>query len=94
MAYPAVVELRFEFALVVGVTLLSARILMVVVLTAICIVQREMRMDMTHDDMKKAPLVVIPDSPSPTKNLSTPRSSPFLTHDTPIANLGVQGEGG
>ena len=74
------VEMRCEFVLVVSLTLLAAACVIAALLAAIYSV-KDMHMHMDNEgEPTEVPLIVIPDSPSPTKHMSTPRASPFLTH--------------
>ena len=77
MAATAVVRLRIEIVAMLGISVISAAMVVIVM----CLIMRKVcRMAEEVYMKKEVEVIEIEDSPLPTKMKSTPRTSPFLTH--------------
>ena len=81
MTLSAMVELRCELILVVGITLVAAAILIAAAFAVMIVAYwRALREAHQGSEAPSVPVIEIFDSPMPTMMHSTPRSSPFMTH--------------
>ena len=81
MAPPVMVKVRIEILLVAGLSLIGAALLLVAFLACIAVAYKRDREEAVALGAKqKMEIIEVMESPMPTYNKSTPRSSPFMTH--------------